>query len=388
MDTALKQEKIKLIEQEARSLGFDGFGVTGPEPGDAGGRLREWLDSCFDGEMAYIKRGEEKRLDPQKILPGVKSVICLRTNYFPRQKDMSFLRDTLKGDISIYALNEDYHDLITPRLRKLEDRIKKEFDNCQTRGYVDTGPVLEKPLAQKAGLGWVGKHTNLLTEGVGSWYFLSEILVDVELPRSEEAEDHCGTCRNCIDICPTDAIVAPYVLDSRKCISYLTIELKGVIPHEYRKAIGNRIYGCDDCQIVCPWNSFATMTEETAFKDKGSTCSLLDLLALDDEGFRQRFKKSPVKRIKRKGLIRNVAVALGNSGHKEAAPHLIRLLQDPEPLIRAHCVWALGELLQADSLPVFEQALARENDSQVLEEVERIKRAWGNLSLDSGREKS
>lgn len=390
MDTALKQKKIKLIEQEARRLGFDGFGVTPPLPGAAADRLNEWLDNDYAGEMDYIKRGEEKRLDPDRVLQGVKSIICLRTNYYSRQKDMSFLHDPLQGDISLYALNEDYHDLITPRLRKLEDRIKEEFINCKTRGYVDTGPILEKPLAQKAGLGWIGKHTNLLTEGVGSWYFLSEILVDVELAPSRESEDHCGTCQNCIDICPTNAIIAPYVLDSRKCISYLTIELKGVIPHEYRKAIGNRIYGCDDCQIVCPWNSFACLTEEPAFKDKGSTRLLLDLICLDEEGFRQRFKKSPVKRIKRRGLIRNVAVALGNSGNLDAVPHLTRLLGDPEPLIRAHCVWALGELLKEESLPIFQQALAGENDSWVLEEVERIKGSSKNSKIPPapGRKRS
>ncbi len=365
-------EKIRLVEAESFSLGFDGFGVAVPEPGKAGDRLRQWLGNNYDGEMAYIKRGEEKRIDPQKVLPGAKSVICLRTNYFPQSKDMSFLEDADAGDISLYALNEDYHDVITPRLRKLEEKIKEEFAGCRTKGYVDTGPVLEKPLAQKAGLGWIGKHTNLLTEGVGSWYFLSEILLDVALPPSKPAEDHCGTCTNCIDICPTGAIVAPYVLDSRKCISYLNIELKGMIPHEFRKAIGCRIFGCDDCQIVCPWNSYASLTDEQAFQSKDLTRLLIDLIQLDDAGFRERFHKSPVKRIKRRGLLRNVAIALGNLGKAEAAPHLIRLLKDPEPLIRAHCVWALGEILGEESLPLFAKTLAGETDVWVLEEVQRI----------------
>ena len=372
MEPALINRKIRLIEEESRRLGFDGFGIAAPDPGIAGDRLRQWLDNNFDGEMAYIKRGEEKRIDPQKVLSGAKSVICLRTNYFPQSKDMSFLEDTAQGDVSLYALNEDYHDVITPRLRELEEKIKTEFVGCHTRGYVDTGPVLEKPLAQKAGLGWIGKHTNLLTEGIGSWYFLSEILVDVALPPSTPAEDHCGTCTNCIDICPTDAIVAPYVLDSRKCISYLTIELKGMIPHEFRKAIGNRIYGCDDCQIVCPWNSYATLTDEQAFKGKELTQLLMDLIQLDTEGFRERFRKSPVKRIKRRGLLRNVAIALGNLGSVEAVPHLILLLNDPEPLIRAHCVWALGEILGEESKSVFAKNLTDETHPWVLEEIQLI----------------
>ncbi len=234
---------------------------------------------------------------------------------------------------------------------------------------MDTGPVLEKPLAQKAGLGWIGKHTNLLTEGMGSWYFLSEILVDVDLPGSREAEDHCGTCRRCIDICPTGAIVAPYVLDSRKCISYLTIELKGVIPREYRKALGNRIYGCDDCQIVCPWNGYAVKTEEAAFHPRDGTRRLIDLIRLDEDGFRRRFRKSPVKRIKRRGLLRNVAVALGNSGRPEAVEPLVEALKDAEPLIRAHAVWALGELLQDRALERIRPPLANEPDPRVLDEV-------------------
>jgi epoxyqueuosine reductase len=245
MEFPLINEKIKLIQDKARRLGFEGFGISTAEMGIAKDHLRNWLNNNFDAEMAYIKRGEEKRLDLQKVLSGVRSVICLSTNYFPQQKDMSFLEDQENGDISLYALNEDYHDVITPRLRELEDFIKYEFPDCNTRGYVDTGPILEKPLAEQAGLGWIGKHTNLLTEGVGSWYFLSEILVDIELPISKPGENHCGTCTSCIDICPTKAIIAPYILDSRRCISYLTIELKGMIPLEFRRDIGTHIYGCD-----------------------------------------------------------------------------------------------------------------------------------------------
>ncbi|MGV7220787.1 MAG: tRNA epoxyqueuosine(34) reductase QueG [Nitrospinales bacterium] len=376
MGLPLINEKIKLIQDEARRLGFEGFGITTSDMGMSEDHLRNWLNKNFDGEMAYIKRGEEKRLDLQKVLPDVKSVICLSTNYFPQGKDMSFLEDHENGDISLYALNKDYHDVITPRLRELEEVIKGEFDGCNTRGYVDTGPILEKPLAEKAGLGWIGKHTNLLTEGIGSWYFLSEILVDIELPISEPGENHCGTCTSCIDICPTKAIIAPYVLDSRRCISYLTIELKGMIPLEFRKDIGTHIYGCDDCQIVCPWNSYAHLTGEEDFKDKGLTRLLMDLIQLDDSGFRERFRKSPVKRIKRRGLIRNVAVVLGNIGNVEAVPHLTSLLNDPEPLIRGHCVWALGEILKEKAQKVLKNTLYDEKHPWVLEEIQYIQKSF------------
>ncbi len=323
--------------------------------------------------MGYMKRGEARRLDPELILPGVQTVICLSTSYFTTPRTLDFLADAATGDISNYAWNLDYHDIIQPRLRALEAELAAEFPGCRTKSYVDTGPVLEKPLAERAGLGWIGKHTNLLTEGVGSYYFLSEILVDVALPFSEPAENHCGTCTACIDICPTGAIIAPYVLDSRKCISYLTIELKGAIPLEYRKAIGNRIYGCDDCQIVCPWNSYASPTEEPAFREREGITALIELMAMDEEAFRARFRKSPVKRIKRRGLLRNVAVALGNSGLPEAVPVLTRALADPEPLIRAHAVWALGELLGPAAFGVCAQHLTGETDDRVLKEIERLK---------------
>ncbi len=367
------REKLAKIRRQALDLGFEGFGVAPPDVAGAGEWFQQWLAQNFDGEMQYMKRGEAKRLDLDRVLPGVKSVICLSTSYFTTPRTLEFLEARETGDISNYAWNLDYHDLIQPRLRDLEGFLAEVFPGCRTKSYVDTGPILEKPLAEKAGLGWIGKHTNLLTEGVGSYYFLSEILVDVALPPSGAAEDHCGTCTACIDICPTGAIVAPYVLDSRKCISYLTIELKEAIPLEYRKALGNRIYGCDDCQIVCPWNSYAVATEEPAFQRREGVNKLIELMQLDDAGFRSRFRKSPVKRIKRRVLLRNVAVALGNSGQPEAVPALTQALSDPEPLIRSHAVWALGELMGPEALGVLESALAGETDATVLAEIERIK---------------
>lgn len=374
------ERRIKFIEEQAYALGFDGFGVALPEIGEAGARFSQWLEMGYAGDMAYMARGEGKRRDPNLVLENIKSIICLRTNYFTLDKGMDFLNFPERGDVSLYALNEDYHDIITPRLKDLEKIIQKEFEGCKTKIYVDTGPILEKPLAERAGLGWIGKHTNLLSEGVGSWYFLSEILVDVALPESEVAGNHCGTCRSCIDICPTDAIVAPYVLDSKKCISYLTIELKGVIPAEFRKAIGNRIYGCDDCQIVCPWNSYAVKTDDPAFKSLDSHFLLTDLIQMNDEEFRKKFKGSPIKRIKRRGLLRNVAIALGNSKNPKAIPFLIKALDDNEPLIRAHIVWALGELLLSESVPLLDEKLAKEEEPMVLREIEAVRERFMGIS--------
>ncbi|PIQ96974.1 MAG: tRNA epoxyqueuosine(34) reductase QueG, partial [Nitrospinae bacterium CG11_big_fil_rev_8_21_14_0_20_56_8] len=340
-------------------------------------RFRNWLDLGYAGQMQYLHRGAEKRDDLNRVLPGVKSVICLRMNYLTEPRDLQFLLRPDEADVSVYALKEDYHELIGNRLTVLEQKIREEFPACQARAYVDTGPVLEKALAQRAGLGWIGKHTNLLTEGVGSWYFLAEILTDVDLPPSPPAVDRCGTCRACIDICPTRAIVAPYVLDARRCISYLTIELKEKIPLEFRKALGNRVFGCDDCQIVCPWNSFAEKAEVPGFERPPDSFQLMDLIGLDEEGFRARFRNTPVWRPRRRGFLRNVAVALGNSGDGRAVGPLTKVLGDPEPLIRAHAVWALGELLGEKVLPLLQEKLAAETDAGVLEERAALERKFG-----------
>lgn len=380
MDSTDMQEKVRAIKQSATDLGFDGFGIATPDMPKAIERYKRWLARQYEGKMGYMSRWVDKRSDLNKVLPGVRSVICLRTNYLPEDKDMRFLEDTDHGDISLYALNEDYHDVLLPRLKRLEEKIHQEFPDCQTKVYVDTGPVLEKPLAQKAGIGWIGKHTNLLTEGIGSWYFLAEILTDIALPESQPAVDRCGTCRECIDICPTRAIVAPYVLDSRRCISYLTIELKGVIPWQFRRAIGNRIYGCDDCQIVCPWNTYAVKTDDQAFHGQEGVRLLIDLIRLDDESFRRRFRNSPIKRIKRRGFLRNVAVALGNSGNLDAVSPLIEVLGDKEALIRAHVVWALGELLQEKAPTVLWENLAHETDEMVLTEIRNVDKTFRRTS--------
>jgi len=369
-------EKTLRIENFAKELGFDGFGVTRVLPSKSIKNYKEWLNLDYQGEMSYMRRNAEKRSSLDMVLSGVQSVVCLRTNYLTEDKDMSFVNEKKRGDISLYALNEDYHEVLIQRHQKLEEKIKEEFDGCQTKIYIDTGPILEKPLAQSAGLGWIGKHTNLITEHIGSYYFISEILVDVSLKVSKPSLDQCGTCRSCIDICPTKAIVAPYILDSRKCISYLTIELKGVIPLEFRKAMGNHIYGCDDCQIVCPWNSFAVKTDEESFRARDGSFQLIELMRLNDEAFRKRFKKSPVKRTKRRGLLRNVAVALGNSGNLSAVGPLIDALSDHEPLIRAHVVWALGELLGKKALPILNKILTNEEEDIVKDEINLVQRHY------------
>ena len=369
-------EKTLRIERFAKEIGFDGFGVTREVPTQSVEKYKNWLSLGYEGEMSYMRRNVEKRSNLDLVLSGVKSVVCLRTNYLTADKGMEFVNDKDHGDISLYALNEDYHDVLVQRHQKLEKKIKEEFSGCQTKPYVDTGPILEKALAKNAGLGWIGKHTNLITESVGSYYFLSEILVDAIMEPSEPSLDKCGTCRSCIDICPTQAIVAPYILDSRRCISYLTIELKGVIPLEFRKAMGNHIYGCDDCQIVCPWNSFAVKTDEESFRARDGSFQLIELMLLNDEAFRKRFKKSPVKRTKRRGLLRNVAVALGNSGNLSAVGPLIDALSDHEPLIRAHVVWALGELLGKKALPILNKILTNEEEDIVKDEINLVQRHY------------
>ncbi len=369
-------EKTLRIERFAKELGFDGFGVTREVSAKSIEKYKNWLSLGYEGEMSYMRRNVEKRSDLDLVLSEVKSVVCLRTNYLTADKGMEFIHDKEHGDISLYSLNEDYHDVLAQRHQNLEKKIKEEFNGCRTKPYVDTGPILEKPLAKNAGLGWIGKHTNLVTEGVGSYYFLSEILVDAVMEPSEPSLDKCGTCRSCIDICPTQAIVAPYVLDSRKCISYLTIELKGVIPVEFRKAMGNHIYGCDDCQIVCPWNSFAVKTDEDSFRARDGSFQLIELMSLNDEVFRKRFKKSPIKRTKRRGLLRNVAVALGNSGNLSAVGPLINALSDHEPLIRAHAIWALGELLGKKALPIFNKILTNEEEDIVKNEIILVQRHY------------
>ncbi len=333
---------------EARALGFDCIGVTDPAVlGDAGRHFRDFLESGAHGDMDWLAAHPERRTDPCVLWPDVRSIVMLGVNYGPGQNPLAVLEQRTHGAISVYARGDDYHDVIKKRLKALA-RWLVATTNCEVKVFVDTAAVMEKPLAQAAGLGWQGKHTNLVSRQFGSWLFLGAIFTTLDLPRNEADTDHCGSCRACLDICPTSAFPAPYKLDARRCISYLTIENKGPIPREFRKAIGNRIYGCDDCLAVCPWNKFARAGHETklAARDELRAPDLAELARLDDAAFRARFTKSPVKRIGRDRFLRNVLIAIGNSNDRALAAEAERLLADNSPLVRGAAVWALSQLLE------------------------------------------
>ena len=303
--------------------------------------------------MDWLARDPERRADPRGLWPDVRSVIMLGVNYGPDEDPLAILKQRTRGAISVYAQGDDYHDVIKKRLKALA-RWLAATAHCEVKVFVDTAAVMEKPLAQAAGLGWQGKHTNLVSREFGSWLFLGAIFTTLELPRDDAEVDHCGSCQACLDICPTAAFPAPYKLDARRCISYLTIENKGPIPHEFRKAIGNRIYGCDDCLAVCPWNKFAQAGRETklAARDELRAPALAELARLDDAAFRARFTKSPVKRIGRDRFIRNVLIAIGNSGEGALAREAERLLSDASPLVRGAAVWALAQLARSQRVSI------------------------------------
>jgi epoxyqueuosine reductase len=356
------------LASEARALGFDCIGVTGPEvTKEAAKHLREFLKAGAHGDMDWLAAYPERRADPRALWSAVRSVIMLGVNYGPDENPLSILEQRSRGAISVYAQGDDYHDLIKKRLKALA-RWLVAASPCEVKVFVDTAAVMEKPLAQAAGLGWQGKHTNLVSREFGSWLFLGAIFTTLDLPRDATEADHCGSCRACLDICPTAAFPAPYKLDARRCISYLTIESKGPIPLEFRKAIGNRIHGCDDCLAVCPWNKFAQAGRESKLAARGDlrAPSLADLARLDDAAFRARFTKSPVKRIGRDRFVRNVLIAIGNSGDAALAEAAMRLLDDASPLVRGSAVWALSQLLDREALSkLAADALSAEADDVV-----------------------
>jgi epoxyqueuosine reductase len=356
------------LASEARALGFDRIGVSGPEATkEAAKHFREFLDAGAHGDMDWLAAHPERRADPRALWSAVRSVIMLGVNYGPDENPLSILEQRTRGAISVYAQGDDYHDLIKKRLKALA-RWLVAASPCEVKVFVDTAAVMEKPLAQAAGLGWQGKHTNLVSREFGSWLFLGAIFTTLDLPRDDTEADHCGSCRACLDICPTAAFPAPYKLDARRCISYLTIESKGPIPREFRKAIGNRIYGCDDCLAVCPWNKFAQAGRETklAAREDLRAPSLADLARLDDAAFRARFTKSPVKRIGRFRFVRNVLIAIGNSGDAALAEEAMRLLDDESPLVRGAAVWALSQLLEREAFSkLAARAISAESDETV-----------------------
>jgi epoxyqueuosine reductase len=325
----------------AKTLGFDVCRVARCETPPHAGEFAQWLGEGRAGEMEWLARNRERRTDPQLVLPGARSVVVLAMNYFQTGN-----RKPKTGKIAQYALGDDYHEIIEKKLRALDEFLRGHggVQKC----YVDTGPVLERDFAALAGIGWHGKSTMLISRELGTWFFLAEIFTTLELPVDTAQADHCGRCTRCIDACPTGAITAPHQLDARRCISYLTIELKGSIPPELRPLIGDRIYGCDDCLTACPWNRFARESNETAFamREKVAGMSLADFLNLDDEQFRALFRKSPIKRIKRRGFLRNVCVALGNTGTRDDLPALEKAALDPEPLVAEHARWAVQRICQ------------------------------------------
>src|SRR5262245_22631291 len=358
------------ITSKATALGFDLVGITSAEPLAHGGRLRAWVSQGFAGEMGYMSRDVERRVDPARVLPDVRSIIVLGMNYYtsPAVPEASPGR----GWISRYSWGQDYHTVLGDKLKALIEFIRDvEGTGVQARWYVDTGPILERELAWRAGLGWPGKNTNLINRRLGSWLFLGAILLDCELVYDAPATTHCGTCTRCLVACPTKALAAPGVLDARRCIAYLTIELRGSIPRDLRPLMGTHIFGCDICQAVCPWNRRAPEAAEPAFLPRAGFAApeLIPLLRLSDDEFHARFRGSPVIRAKRRGFIRNVAVALGNLRDPSALLALEGALHEAEPLLRGHAAWALGRLGGSKARRILHTALRNEQDGGVQEEM-------------------
>ena len=373
-----------VIVEKALKIGFDKVGFAPVLIETEGAHLKSWLAEEFHGDMSWMKKNADRRSDATKNLSSAKTVVCCALNYYqgppaPPSK--------LRGVISSYAWGEDYHRILETKLKELSSFIEK-CANVTTRYYVDTGPMLEKSYAASAGLGWVGKHSNLLSRDGSSWFFLGEILVPIELPIDDEVKDHCGTCNRCIEICPTKAIVKPYVVDSRLCISYLTIELRKAIPRKLRPLIGNRIYGCDDCQDVCPWNKFARKSEEEVFFPREPLCSmdLIEMLEMSLEDFLDATKKSAIRRARYAGFLRNVAVALGNSRDTQALPALIRALEHKEPLVRSHAAWAIGYIGEVSARPALLCRIDQEINVDVQEELSWALNALALATGDHDRE--
>lgn len=341
-------ELAAAVKTWGRELGFQRIGIADIDLGEHETRLLDWLAAGFHGEMRYMAGHGVKRSQPAELIPGTARVIAARMDYWPPDaaEPWSVLRRPELGYVSRYALGRDYHKVLRQRLRRLADRIAATVGPFGHRVFVDSAPVLEKALAEKAGLGWIGKHSNLLDRQAGSWFFLGEIYVDLPLPVDRPTTAHCGRCTACLDICPTQAIVAPYRVDARRCISYHTIELPGPIPLEFRRAIGNRIYGCDDCQLVCPWNRFARPTVEPDFRVRHrlDAPGLVELFRWDEAEFLRRAEGSAIRRIGHERWLRNIAVALGNAPHSPTVGAGLRArLAHPSALVREHVVWALAE---------------------------------------------
>jgi|TARA_R110000796_G_scaffold74816_1_gene168221 epoxyqueuosine reductase len=337
------------VKHLARSLGFDDVAIArADEAWDAGDRLEAFVEAGHHGSMDWMETTLERRKAPTAMWPDAKSAVVVALNYGPDHDPLHTLEQKALGNISVYARGRDYHDTLKKRLKQLAREFVAET-GAEVKVFVDTAPLMEKPLAEKAGLGWQGKHTNLVSRELGSWFFLGVMLTAAELEPDQPEADHCGSCRACQDICPTNAFPAPYQLDARRCISYLTIEHAGPIPAEFRAAMGNRIYGCDDCLAICPWNKFAEAASEIAFhaRPELKAPGLDELAALNDATFREVFSGSPIKRIGRDRFVRNVCIAIGNSGEGALVASLLPLLDDPASVVRGSAIWALARLDRA-----------------------------------------
>lgn len=359
------------LARQAHALGFDAIGFANPGAlGEAGARLKSFVDLGRHGDMDWMERHVARRADPRALMDDVRTVVMLAMSYAPAEDPLAILAQRTRGAISAYAKGRDYHDILKSKLKALAGLLQART-GCDVKVFVDTAPLMEKPLAAAAGLGWQGKHTNLVSRAHGSWLFLGAILTSAEITPDLPESDHCGSCRRCLDVCPTAAFPAPYVLDARRCIAYLTIEHKGHIDPEFRRALGNRIFGCDDCLAVCPWNKFASAARESRFQARVDTDNppLADLLALDEQAFRTRFAGTPVKRTGRDRFLRNVLIAAGNSGERALAPHIRALLGDASPLVRAMAIWALRRLVsEEDVAPLRAHHMAIETDQHVRDE--------------------
>lgn len=366
------------IKDAGRSLGFDLVAIGPARPPDHGEAFERWLDAGHAGTMAYLERGRDKRLDPRQVLPGARSVVACALGYFQGPEAEG------PAGIARYAWGEDYHAVVESRLRALEGALSELAPEAESRAYVDTGPLLERDLAARAGLGWIGKNTMLLHPDLGSFFFIGTLLTTAELEPDAPLPDRCGSCTRCLDACPTEAFAGPYVLDARRCIAYLTIEHRGPIPAELRAGVGGWAFGCDVCQDVCPWNRRAPATAEDAFRSRRHP-PLGELLALDEAAYLEGFRGSPLKRARREGLARNAAVALGNAGAPADVPALVAALGHGEPTVRGHAAWALGRIGGEEARVALRAARTREEDAGVAAEMERALAALSTMEISGGR---
>ncbi len=341
----------KLVVERSQAMGLDAIGVTALDSSPQAERLRVFIAAGRHGEMTWMEASEDRRGDPRRLWPQARSAIMIGQSYAPSADPMQALSENDRAVISVYAQGRDYHDVLKGKIKTLASQFSKA-SGAEVKVFVDTAPLMEKPLAASAGLGWQGKHTNLVSRQHGSWLFLGAILTTAELQPDEASADHCGSCSRCLDVCPTQAFPAPYQLDARRCLAYLSIEYGGHIAKEFRAPMGNRVFGCDDCLAVCPWNKFAEAAREAKYASSLSTDNppVAEILQLDDPAFRKRFSGTPVKRTGRNRVVRNALIAAGNSRRVEFLPRVRQLLQDPSPLVRAMAVWAIYQIAGGDEL--------------------------------------